>query len=53
MMNDQAYIAAYQKLSGQYNDNQTSMEEYLATVQKLKEQYLKGRADTATLPVVP
>ena len=51
-MTDQAYIAAYQKLSNQYNDNQSSMEEYLAAVRKLKDQYLKGRTGAA-LPVVP
>ncbi len=52
MMTDQAYIAAHQKLSDQYNDNQSNMEDYLAGLQKLKEQYLKGRTSTA-LPVVP
>lgn len=51
-MTDQAYIAAYQKLSNQYNDNQSSMEEYLAAIQKLKAQYLNGRTGAA-LPVVP
>ncbi|HTD89671.1 MAG TPA: hypothetical protein VK663_03340 [Burkholderiales bacterium] len=52
MMTEQAYIAAYQKLSGQYNDNQSTMEEYLTGMQNLKEQYLKGKSNT-TLPVVP
>ena len=52
MMTDQAYIAAYQKLSRDYQNNQTSMEDYLAAVQKLKEQYLKGKSG-APLPVVP
>jgi hypothetical protein len=51
-MTDQAYIAAYQKLSNRYNDNQSSMGDYLAGIQKLKEQYLTGRTSTA-LPVVP
>ena len=51
-MTDQAYITAHQKLSSKYNDNQSSMEEYLAAVQKLKEQYLKGKT-SAALPVVP
>ncbi len=51
-MTDQAYIAAYQKLSGKYADNQTSMGDYLAGIQKLKEQYLKDKSTTA-LPVVP
>ena len=52
MMTDQAYIAAYQKLSNQYNDNQSNMEEYLAGIEALKQQYLKGRTSSA-LPVVP
>ena len=52
MMTDEAYIAAYQKLSGQYSNNQTSMSDYLAAVQKLKDQYLKGRTGAA-LPAVP
>jgi len=52
MMTDEAYIAAYQKLSNQYCNNQTSMGDYLAAVQKLKEQYLKGKSSTA-LPAVP
>jgi hypothetical protein len=52
MMTEQAYIAAHQKLSGQYNDNQSSMEDYLAGLQALKAQYLKGR-NNATLPIVP
>ena len=51
-MTDEAYIAAYQKLSSQYQNNQTSMEDYLAAVQQLKDQYLKGRSNAA-LPVVP
>jgi hypothetical protein len=52
MMTDEAYIAAYQKLSNQYHNNQTSMGDYLAAVQKLKEQYLKGRS-SAALPATP
>ncbi len=51
-MTDQAYIAAHQKLSSQYNDNPSTMEEFLTGVQSLKEQYLKGKISTA-LPVVP
>jgi len=51
-MTDEAYIAAHQKLTREYDDNQLSMEEYLEAVRKLKEQYLKGRTDLA-LPVVP
>ena len=52
MMTDEAYVAAYQKLSTQYHNNQTSMGDYLAAVQKLKEQYLKGRS-SAALPATP
>ena len=51
-MTDEAYIAAYQKLSNQYLNNQTSMGDHLAAVQKLKELYLKDRS-SAALPVVP
>jgi hypothetical protein len=51
-MTDEAYIAAYQKLSAQYNDNQSSMEEYLGAVEKLKALYLKGKTK-GDLPVVP
>jgi hypothetical protein len=51
-MTDQAYIAAYQKLSGQYEDNQSSMGDYLAAVEKLKAQYVAGRADVVP-PIVP
>ena len=52
MMTDEAYIAAYQKLSTQYDNNQTSRGGHPAAVQKLKDQYLKGR-NSAALPVVP
>jgi hypothetical protein len=52
MMTDEAYISAYQKLANQYSNNQSSMGDYLAAVQQLKERYLKGRTGTA-LPVVP
>jgi hypothetical protein len=48
---DQAYIAAYKKLVSQYDDNQWSMEEYLAAIQNLRVQYLKGKTSTV-LPVV-
>jgi hypothetical protein len=51
-MTDEVYIAAYQKLASQYENNQSSMGDHLAAIQKLKEQYLKGR-DAASLPVVP
>ena len=52
MMTDEAYIAAYQKLSSPYHNNQSTMGDHLAAVQKLKDQYLKGRSGAA-LPVVP
>ena len=51
-MTDEAYIVAYQKLTSLYDNNQSSMEDYLAAIQKLQEQYLKGRTGSA-LPVVP
>jgi hypothetical protein len=51
-MTDQAYIAAYQKIASDYENNQASMEDYLAAIQKLKEQYLKEKRG-AVLPVVP
>lgn len=49
---EQAYIAAYQKIADKYENNQSTMEDYLEAMKKLKESYLKGRADT-TLPAVP
>lgn len=52
MMTDEAYIAEYQKLASQYSNNQTSMGDYLNAIQKLKDQYLKGKSNAA-LPVVP
>ena len=52
MMTDEAYIAAYQKLTREYQDNRSSMEEYLTALERLKAEYLKGRAG-AVLPVVP
>lgn len=51
-MTDEAYIAAYREITSRYDNNQSSMEEYLDAIQKLKEQYLKGRTSTV-LPVVP
>ena len=51
-MTDDAYIAAYQKLAAQYHNNQSSMADYLSAVQKLKDQFLKGRSG-AQLPLVP
>lgn len=52
MMTDDAYITAYQKLASQYYNNQTSMGDYLVAIQRLKDQFLKGRS-SAALPVVP
>jgi hypothetical protein len=52
-MTDQAYIAAYQALINQFNNNQASMEEHLTAVQKLKDRFrLEGKAG-AKLPVMP
>jgi hypothetical protein len=51
-MNEPEYIAAYQNIAGRYVNNQTSMEDYLEAMRKLKETYLKGKTGTA-LPVVP
>ncbi|MDH5535503.1 MAG: hypothetical protein OEZ08_08040 [Betaproteobacteria bacterium] len=50
-MTDQAYIAAYKRLSSQYDDNQLSIEEYLTAIQQIKAQYLKGKT-TTVVPVV-
>ena len=52
MVTNEAYIAAYQKLTREFQDNRLSMEEYLTALQKLKAEYLKGRTGAA-LPVVP
>ena len=51
-MNEPEYIAAYQKIADKYENNQTSMEEYLEAMRKLKETFLKGKTGAA-LPVVP
>jgi len=50
-LTEQAYVAAYKKLAGQYEDNQLSMPEYLSALQELKARYLKGRPN-ATVPAV-
>ena len=52
-MTDEAYVTAYRQLASQYNNNQTSMSDYLAAVQQLKDQYLKGRSSSSALPIVP
>jgi hypothetical protein len=51
-MTDEAYVTAYQKLADQYENNQSSMGDYLESIQKLKAKYLQGRSGAA-LPVVP
>ena len=40
-MTDQAYIDTYRKLADKYESNQSSMEEYIEAMNKLKENYLK------------
>jgi hypothetical protein len=52
IMNEQEYITAYQKIAGKYENNQSTMEDYLEAMKKLKEKYLKEKTG-ATLPVVP
>jgi hypothetical protein len=51
LFTDQAYVAAYKKLAGEYDDNQLSMQEYLSALEALKARYLKGRS-SGVLPVV-
>ena len=51
-MTDQTYLELHQKISDQYNDNQSTMQEYLASIENLKVQYLKGRK-TQILPTLP
>ncbi|MBX9903089.1 MAG: hypothetical protein K2Y31_01945 [Burkholderiales bacterium] len=51
-MTDQDYIAAYQKIAGKYENNQSSMEDYLEAMKKLKEQFFKDNA-AGVLPAVP
>jgi hypothetical protein len=51
LLTDAAYIVAYKKLAGEYDDNQLSMQEYLSALEALKARYLKGRTSTV-LPVV-
>ena len=52
IMNEPEYIASYQKIADKYENNQSTMEDYLEAMRKLKETFLKGKTDT-TLPVVP
>jgi hypothetical protein len=51
-MTDPEYIAAYQKIAGQYENNQSTMADYLEAMKKLKEKFLKDRPGGA-LPAVP
>ncbi len=51
-MTDQSYLDTYRKLSDKYDNNQSSMSEYLEAMKKLKENYLKDRTGAA-LPTVP
>lgn len=51
-MTDQDYIAAYQKIAGKYENNQSTMEDYLEAMKKLKEKFHKDKPDTA-FPAVP
>ena len=51
-MTDQDYIAAYQKIAGKYENNQSTMEDYLEAMKKLKEKFLKDKPDTA-FPAMP
>lgn len=51
-MTDQDYITAYQKIAGKYENNQSTMEDYLEAMKKLKEKYLKDNT-AGVLPVVP
>lgn len=51
-MTDPEYLAAYKKIADKYENNQSSMEDYLEAMKKLKEKYLKDRVGAA-LPVIP
>lgn len=51
-MTDKDYIASYQKIADKYENNQTTMEDYLEAMRKLKESFLKGKTETA-LPTIP
>ncbi len=52
-MNEPEYIAAYQKIADKYENNQSTMEDYLEAMRKLKENFLKGKKTDTTLPVIP
>lgn len=51
-MTDQEYIASYQKIAGKYENNQSTMEDYLEAMKKLKEKFLRDKPGMA-LPAVP
>ncbi len=51
-MTDQDYITAYQKIAGKYENNQSTMEDYLEAMKKLKEKFFKDNA-AGVLPAVP
>jgi len=51
-MTDHEYITAYQKIAGKYENNQSTMEDYLEAMKKLKEKFLKEKPGTA-FPSVP
>lgn len=51
-MNEPEYIASYQKIADKYENNQTSMEDYLEAMRKLKESFLKDKPGS-TLPAIP
>ena len=51
-MTDPDYIAAYQKITDKYENNQSTMEDYLEAIKKLKEKFFKDNA-AGVLPVVP
>ena len=49
-MTEAEYKAAYQKIADKYENNQSTMEDYLEAMKKLKEKYLKEKPGAA-LPV--
>ncbi|MGA0032638.1 MAG: hypothetical protein ACO3HA_04770 [Burkholderiales bacterium] len=42
-MTDPEYLAAYKKIADKYENNQSSMEDYLEAMRKLKEKFLKEK----------
>lgn len=51
-MNEKDYLAAYRNIADQYENNQSSMEDYLEAMRKLKESFLKDKPGAA-LPAAP